>query len=131
MIQDLIRKIENRLPMTFGNLLLFIFILYLLFIVGNSVVKNHKFNQDIEKERSALYDLESEIVALENEINYLKTDSFREKEAREKLGFKLEDEKMMPLPIDTIEERIADSGLVPKEIKTLNYRLWWEYFFKR
>lgn len=130
MIKNLIKKVESYIPMTLGNLMLFLFVIYLLFVVSKSIINNHNSNREIEVEKQKLYELESEISALKNEINYLNTYSFKEKEAREKLGYKAEGEKMVPLPIDTIEEKIADSGYAPAKIKSLNYRLWWEYFFK-
>lgn len=115
--------------MTFGNLLIFIFLLYLLFVVGKSVLGNFNSNKQIELQETKRIELEDSIVVLKNQINYYQTKSYKEKEARAKLGYKAPGESVMALPIDTAEEKIADTGLAEVKIKIPNYRLWWQYFF--
>lgn len=116
--------------MTVGSLLLFVFVLYLLYIVTNSVINNYKADKEIDKQSLKLIELEEEIILLENQINYYKTNSFKEKEAREKLGYKAPGESVVSLPLDTVEEKVVDNGVIEdKKIEIPNYRLWWEYFF--
>lgn len=117
------------MPMTLGNLLLFGFLIYLIFVVSQSVYLNYNSNKEIDKQGEKLVLLKHDIVELENAINYYQTPSFREKEAREKLGYKAPGESVISLPIDTIEDKMADSGLAEVTMKTPNYRLWWQYFF--
>lgn len=116
--------------MTLGSLVLFGFIIYLLFVVGKTVWSNYKSNQEIDKEESKLAQQERSLVDLQNQINYYKTSEFKEKEARAKLGYKAPGENVMSLPIDTEEEKVADSGTVEAKIKVPNYSLWWDYFTK-
>ena len=123
-------KIETILPMTLGSLLLFGVILYLLFVVGKTVFNNYHSNQEILVQEMKLVELEEEIRYLENQINYYQTYSFKEKEAREKLGYKAPGEQVMALPIDTIEEKSADSAYRDQQVKEPNPRLWWKYFFQ-
>jgi hypothetical protein len=75
--------------------------------------------------------LRENITELENQIAYYQTQSFREKEARAKLGYRAPGENMVILPLDTEEEKVADSGIGEVNIKTPNYVLWWQYFFER
>ena len=116
--------------MTLNSLLLFAFVLYLLVIVGKSVWANYNSNKDIDKEGIKLVFMEQEIHDLENQINYYKTASYKEKEAREKLGYKAAGENVIALPIDTEEEKVVDTSFAEVKAKVPNYRLWWEYFFK-
>lgn len=115
--------------MTFGSFLIFLFIIYLFFVVGKSIWTNYNSNKDIEAEEEKVAVLEDEILGMRNEINYFQTQSFKEKEAREKLGYKAPGEKVLSLPMDKEEEKVADKELGEVEIKTPNYRIWWKYFF--
>lgn len=121
--------IETVLPMTFGNFLLFLFILYLLFIVGRSVWLNYGSNKDLDVQRQKVVQLQSDVDLLEMEIAYYKTQSFKEKEARAKLGYMAPGEKVVSLSVDKPEDRIADQGKSEPSIKTPNYQNWINYFF--
>jgi cell division protein FtsB len=128
-MKGLIKKIEKLLPMSFTGLLLFVFVLYLLFVVGKTVFENYKSNQDILVEQTKLNNLRQEVASLRDQNNYFETQSFKEKEAREKLGYIAPGEKVVSLPYDTKEEKAADSQLAETQLKVPNYRLWMDYFF--
>lgn len=113
--------------MTLTSLIMFLFIIYLFFIVGRSVWINYNSNKALEDEAANIAALESEISLMKNQINYYQTSSFKEKQAREKLGYKAAGENIMALPLDKKEEKIADPVLGEVSIKTPNYRLWWQY----
>lgn len=115
--------------MTFGSLVLFVIMIYLVVIVSRSVISNYNSNKDIEKDAVKLTLLQENIHELQNQINYYQTYSFREKEARAKLGYIAAGEKIISLPIDTLEDKVADSGTVPVAIAIPNQELWWQYFF--
>lgn len=99
-----------------------------MIVVSKSVVSNYDSNKDIEKEEQRMSLMAAQNAQLQNEINYYKTNSFKEKEARAKLGYKAPGENVLSLPIDTEEEKIADSGLAQASIRQPNYSLWWQYF---
>ena len=122
-------QIERFIPMTFGSLILFCFVIYLLIVVSKTVVSNYKNNQDIAVEQKKLVEERQRLKEMQYEINYFQTNSFKEKEARAKLGYKAAGESVLALPIDTDEEKSADSALADAKVKTPNYRLWWQYFF--
>ena len=121
--------LEQYIPMTLGNFLVFAFLIYLVFIVGQSVLSNYRSNQEIAKEGEKLIDLENQVKTLQNQINYYQTTSFKEKEAREKLGYKAPGENVIALPVDSVDDKTPDSGLTEQTIKIPNYELWWRYFF--
>jgi cell division protein FtsB len=130
-LQNLKLKIEKYIPMTLNSLLLFVVVIYFLFNVGRSAFQNYQSNKEIEKEELKLDGQEADIHYLENQINYYKTNSYKEKEARAKLGYKAAGESVMSLPIDTEEEKVVDSSFAEVKAKTPNYRLWWQYFLKK
>ena len=122
---------NRAIPMGIGNFFLFLLVLYLLFVVGRSIWINYQSNKVILEQSESLDQLEVEIANMENEIEYLKTNSYREKEARAKLGYKASGENVLSLPLDSPEDKVADSSEGEVVIKTPNYRLWWTYFFWR
>jgi cell division protein FtsB len=123
-------SIEHVIPMTITSLALFCFVVYLLVVVSKSVVANYNSNKDIDKEGSKMALMAEQNIQLQNAINYYKTNSFKEKEARQKLGYKASGESVLSLPIDTQEEKLADTGLAQASIRQPNYSLWWQYFFE-
>jgi len=124
-------KIENFLPMKAGSFILFLFVLYLIFIVIRVVALNYDSNKDIEAEAEKVNQLREENKYLSYQINYYQTYSYKEKEAREKLGYKAPGENVISLPVDAPEDKTADSGIKPAEVRTPNFDLWVDYFFKK
>lgn len=128
--QKIIERIERYLPMTLSSLAIFAVIIYLFIIVGKTVYSNYNSNKGIEEQEDKVAALETEIASIQNQINYYQTASFKEKEAREKLGYKAPGENMISLPIDEEKDKSEDKSLGEVQIKTPNYRHWWEYYFE-
>jgi len=120
--------IETLIPMTLGSFVLFSIIIYLMIIVGKTVWNNYQSNTEIAAEELKLADLESSLNYTENEIEYFKTASFREKQARAKLGYIAPGETALSLPPDQPVEVGKKVEEVPVVIKVPNYYLWFEYF---
>jgi len=125
--KKLIEKIERFIPMTFTSLLIFLFIIYSFFIVGRSILINYNSNKELDVEAANIAAIENHITQMQNQNNYYQTSSFKEKEAREKLGYKAPGESIMVLPLDKEEEKVADPVLGEVSIKIPNYKLWWDY----
>ena len=121
--------VEKVLPMSVGGFILFIIVLYMLFNVGKSVWVNYSSNKEIDEESEKVIALEKEIDYMKNQIAYYQTNTYREKQAREKLGYIAPGEKALTLPVDEPEDKIVDAEIDEVKIKTPNYRLWWKYFF--
>jgi len=114
----------------FSNILIFIIILYFLFIVGRSTYGSYQDNQEIERQKQAIEALRLEVVYLENQNLYYQTESFKEKEARKKLGMIKPGETVVALDRNE-EEPTATTKKVLNEIEKPNYIMWWNYFFSR
>jgi len=123
--------IERILPMSLPSFILFLVILYLFYIVGRSVWLNYQSNLDIEKEENNVESMAEENDYMQYLIAYFKTDSFKEKEARSKLGYKAPGENVIALPVDQEEEKQPDSPEEDADVREANYILWWEFFFKK
>lgn len=106
-------------------------LIYLTFLVGKSVYTNWQTDQKVKKFKTDLDILEVENQNLKNQITYFQTESFKEKEARRKLGLVKPDEKVVILSREP--EKLKEETISPEEAEQKskpNYKLWWEYFTK-
>jgi cell division protein FtsB len=131
MLKKIKDGIEKVIPMSLTSLLLFAVVIYMMIIVGKTVLLNYAANGETDKEEAKLAQMELDIAYMQDQNNYYQTQSYKEKEARAKLGYKSSGESVLTLPIDTEEEQISDSGNVEQKITVPNYRLWWKYFTEK
>lgn len=131
MLKKIKDGIEKVIPMSLTSLLLFAVVIYMMIIVGKTVLANYAANGETDKELAKLAQMEADIAYMQDQNNYYQTQSYKEKEARAKLGYKASGESVLTIPIDTEEEKISDSGNIEQKITVPNYRLWWEYFTKK
>ncbi|MCX6806874.1 MAG: septum formation initiator family protein [Candidatus Berkelbacteria bacterium] len=106
-----------------------IVLIYLSVLVGRSVYKNWKTEQILKKIRTEIETFEVENQNLQNLIVYYQTPSFKEKEARRKLGLVRPDEKVAIISKEPEQQKKASVASATDEVKKPNYILWWEYFF--
>ena len=106
---------------------------YLILAIAQVMWRSRAINLETIRLEGQIAQLEQENHELENLIEYLKTRSFQEKEARRKLGFKRPDEKVIFIP----QERLLDSGVktaIEEEEgqdkkPVTNYQKWLEFIF--
>jgi len=111
----------------------FIIIIYGAFGLARLIWKNYQVNQKIESLKKEITQLEEENFELRNEINYYKTNSYKERLAREKLNLQKPGEIVIVI---TQPEEDKFSSVQKKEIKNKekklsgpNWQKWWNYFF--
>lgn len=102
----------------------------------NVLWQNYKINQDIDKIKNELVVLNDTNIELKNLIAYLKTDSFKEREARRKLDYQKPGEKVLLIPRSEAEKLRLDISPSQAEEKPKskiqifsNWKAWWEYMF--
>ena len=123
----------------------YLFILYILFLLGRVLWINANLKNSIEKLHQQIAALEQQKKDMSNLILYYQSDAFKELEARKKLGLKKPGEKVViipaslaggstsPTPANFIEEVEKEKrGVAGKEttIEEPNWRLWWEFFMR-
>lgn len=91
-----------------GRLILVLLVSYILLNTGIAVKENYETNQKIRQLKEDLVKLESEIVFIKSKIAYYQSDSFREMEARRRLGLKKNNENVVFVPQNTAESFIED-----------------------
>ena len=75
-----------------------VIIVYLLVILAQTVKRNYDMNRQVHELNGQIELLKEQKDQLAYNIQYYKTDSFREREAREKLGLQLPGESVIIIP---------------------------------
>ncbi|HEB01429.1 MAG TPA: septum formation initiator family protein [Candidatus Portnoybacteria bacterium] len=112
-----------------------IFLLFGLIILGSIVVglgreSYHKWQikREIAALQTEIEELERGNQELANLLEYFKTESFKEKEAREKLNLQKPGEKVVLMPsLEQTEEEKEMKGEGEKGVS--NSTKWWKYLF--
>lgn len=111
------------------NLLLIFGVIVGILLVVNSAKRLLTFRTTTEKVQEAenrLEQLKEENKKLQEQREYTKSDEFREKEIRDKLGLAKEGEAVVVLPKDDSRESKENSK---KPSGVPNYKKWWNLFF--
>jgi cell division protein FtsB len=98
-----------------------------LFFLAKGTIKNHQVNTEVADLEADIIQLTKQNQEFEQLINYLKTDSYIEQEAKLKMGYKKPGENLVIIPQQ--EMKVA---MQPEENinKLSNPAKWWFYFFK-
>jgi cell division protein FtsB len=115
----------------FSNVLIFVAIVYFLVIVGRSMYGSYHDRQNINDKKAAIEDLKRQVVYLENQNLYYQTSSYKEKEARKKLGFIKPGESVVALDRTDGGKTVIVATKVEQPIEQPNYLKWWNYFFSK
>jgi len=119
-----------------GNLVIIGLVIYLSILLIRSVISNYAINQEISYSYSEIDKLEQTNKDLEKQIEYFKSDTFKEVEARAKLGYQKPGEKVIILPRDQQTSGDSDNTDPLSDIKNNkkppnpNYVDWWQIFFE-
>ncbi|MDZ7798334.1 MAG: septum formation initiator family protein [Patescibacteria group bacterium] len=122
-----------------SNLFIVASIAVLIFLgvsLSKEMIRRHQISQRINSLESEIEALEESNTELSDLIDYLKSDEFREKEARLKMGLKKEDENVIVVPNLNTNENINkstklanNSNQAAENIEFSNLKKWWRYFF--
>ena len=116
------------IPLTF-------LIVYAAYLVGQSAWQHYQINRELDTLTEEITNLEDQSKKLELAISYYDSDSFREKEARSKLGYQKKGETAIALPPseDEIKDQETEENPLSINQQTFtqpNYIRWWSFFFK-
>jgi len=107
---------------------------YAFFVLGKMVWMNYQRDQEIKNLAKDIQAIEQENQKLSDFIAFFQTDTFKEKEAREKLGVVKPGEKVLVFPdnkegeSNILEEKTSKDETQEIE-KMPNYKKWWNFFF--
>ncbi|MFC1688016.1 septum formation initiator family protein [Patescibacteria group bacterium] len=117
-----------------SKLLLSIEVVLLVLIsmaLGREIVQRYTIEREIAQLKSEFEELEQKNVDLEQLIGYFKSETFKEEEARTKLGLKLEGESVVLLPESSQEVELSsnDEKATTTDQTTNNPKKWLKHFF--
>ena len=108
-----------------------IFLIFLLFFLGQKLYKKYQINQEIAQLQEEIARLQSKNQDILKVIEYLKTAEYKERQARSLLGLQKEGEFAVALPGGE-EEQIAGSQTNQSQnTSSSNFVKWWHYFFSK
>lgn len=109
--------------------LIFCFVIFLavLFYLAEGTIKSNRVNSEINDLQGEIGHLEKQNQDLSQLIDYLKSDTFIEQEAKLKMGLKKPGENLVVMPQNENPEAQNTSLL---EANKTNPSKWWSYFFK-
>ena len=116
---------SNKVKSILGAIVIIGLAGYTIFLLSTSVFRTYQFNQWIEEDQAEITRLEQENERLKNLILYYQTQSFKEVEARKKLGLKAADEKVVVVP-----ENKDQPPAQPQPSGPANYIKWFDYLFR-
>lgn len=131
-------SIEKRNYKDFlGKLFTYVLIIYIFFIMFRSVWVNWQLNQQINAIKKQIELTKEQNRNLENLIVYYQSDSFKEVEARRKLGLKKPGEKVIAVPAKTYANYKVESEAEKNRLSVgmgvdnlPNWKAWYQYLFK-
>jgi len=102
-------------------------IIYLVVILGQTIIKNYALNKQIDDLKAQTTQLQDQKDALAYNIQYYKTDSYQQREARAKLGLQLPGETVVALPTpDVVTAPVPETEAKPAKKKT-NMQQWFDF----
>jgi len=127
---------KSNLSAASNRIISYLLIAYIFTILGRSIWYNWKLNQQIELIQTQIEQVKKENKNLENLVIYYQSDSFKEVEARKKLGLKKSGETAVPIPALKYENYAAEIQSEKKNFVELvddpqktNYEKWWDFLF--
>jgi len=135
MAENKIKKILYSRLFIFLSLLAFI---WLGLVLTKTVYKKYQLNQEIESLKVEISKMDKKEQELTKLIDYLGSQDYLEKEAREKLNLKKEGESVLMVSETDLAKELSDSSSQEsatnseeKLTSENNLIKWWKFFFKR
>src|SRR6266568_1849364 len=100
-------------------------IIYLVVVLTGTIKKNYDLGAQVEQLKSEMTLLQDQKDELGYNIQYYKTDSFREREARAKLGLQAPGENVVVLP--KISAPSTPAASVKSTTKRSNFAQWMDF----
>lgn len=111
------------------NLAGVVIIIYLIFVLGQTVKRNYELGEQIDTLRTQTALLQDQKDQLSYSLQYYNTDAFRDREARSKLGLQLPGENLIILP------RTSSTPASNPDVKTAdnrsNFKRWMDFLSGR
>jgi cell division protein FtsB len=104
-----------------------VIIVYLLVVLGETVKRNYDMNRQITDLQAQITLLQDQKDALSYNVQYYNTDSFRDREARAKLGLQLPGENVVIIPHSTPAPAPTTAGPAKVSGPKSNLQQWLDF----
>lgn len=128
---------QEKMKRNLGNFLLYFLVIYTFIMLGRSVWVNWKLEQQITEIKNNVTNIQKQNKDLENLILYYQSDSYREVEARRKLGLKKPDETVVSVAVKNFSDYNSEMAATKENITEnskvqtdSNTSLWWHFLIK-
>jgi cell division protein FtsB len=109
------------------NVVGLVIVVYLLVMLGETIHRNYTLGRQINTLKAQIALLQDQKDELAYNIEYYKTDSFRDREARSKLGLQLPGENVVIIPHTTPEPSVAPEASKKASGKRSNLQQWLDF----
>lgn len=113
-----------------SNLVIFLGIIYVVFLLYQSVYFNYQRSQKIKTLKAEIAVLQSKQKKIESLIAYYKTDSFQELEARKKLGLIMPGEVVVKVEVKDQQKNYLEANQEPvkdQPKQKANIEIWGDF----
>jgi len=108
-------------------ILIIVFVFCLIGLIGQTV-KYFSIKKDINSLEAQIKSLEGQNQQLTTSLENVKSDFYKEREARLKFGLKLPGEKVAVVNLGNSQNNVNPT---PSNIDSFNPLQWWQYFFSK
>ena len=112
------------------NVVLMMVVAYMVYLTGREALINYYQSKQVAKIETENAKIRQKNDELKYLLEYYKTDSYAELEARKYLNMKKRDEQVVVVPVDVSETQFgveAEQGM--EVVKKANYLKWWDFVF--
>lgn len=102
-------------------------IIYLVVILGQTITKNYTLNKQVSDLQEQITQLQDQKDTLAYNIEYYKTKSYQEREARAKLGLQMPDETVVILPAPKVAPTPVPESPTTAIKKKSNFAQWVDF----
>jgi cell division protein FtsB len=113
------------------NLVGVIAIVYLVVVLGETIKRNYDLDQQVNALNAQISSLQDQKDQLSYNIQYDNTNSFRDREARSKLGLQLPGENVVIIPHASPTPTPAASTAAKQASKKSNLQQWFDFLSGR
>lgn len=128
MRKNLLSLIKDKLQRYLNYVLIFISILLMVSLVRN-IVRINNVNQSIKEEEEKVEKIRQENEELTARLEILRSDEYKEKQLRDKLGLAKEGELIVVLPDDEVLRSLAPKHVEEQDsLPDPNWKKWAQLF---
>ena len=128
MRKNLLKSVKDKLQRYLNYILIFISILLMVSLARN-IIRINNVNQSIKEEEEKVEEIRQENEELKAKLQILRSDEYKERQLRDKLGLAKEGELIVVLPDEEVLRNLAPKHFEEEEsLPDPNWKKWMHLF---